>query len=43
MSARLDDWRRYRVTFQTILGKEVLRFSRIWVQTILPSVITTTL
>ena len=43
MSARLDDWRRYGVTFQTILGKEVLRFSRIWVQTILPSVITTTL
>lgn len=43
MSARLDDWRRYWVTFQTILGKEVLRFSRIWVQTILPSVITTTL
>jgi ABC-type multidrug transport system, permease component len=43
MRSRLDDWRRYRVTFQTILGKEVLRFSRIWVQTILPSVITTTL
>ncbi len=34
-------WGRYRVTFRTILTKEVLRFSRIWVQTILPSVITT--
>jgi len=37
------EWSRYRVTFQTILTKEILRFSRIWVQTILPSVITTTL
>lgn len=36
-------WRRYWITFQTILIKEVLRFLRIWVQTILPSVITTTL
>lgn len=34
-------WGRYWVTFETILTKEVLRFSRIWVQTILPSVITT--
>lgn len=34
-------WARYRVTFVTIFLKEVLRFSRIWVQTILPSVITT--
>jgi ABC-2 type transport system permease protein len=36
-------WRRYQVTFGTLLHKEVLRFSRIWVQTILPSAITTTL
>ncbi|QIK37721.1 ABC transporter permease [Caldichromatium japonicum] len=36
-------WRRYWITLQTILIKEVLRFMRIWVQTILPSVITTTL
>ncbi|MBN2885292.1 MAG: ABC transporter permease [Chromatiaceae bacterium] len=36
-------WRRYGVTFSTILVKEVLRFSRIWVQTVLPSVVTTTL
>ncbi len=36
-------WQRYRTAFFTILIKEVLRFSRIWVQTILPPVITTTL
>ncbi|HEB97195.1 MAG TPA: ABC transporter permease [Sedimenticola thiotaurini] len=36
-------WQRYRTAFLTILIKEVLRFSRIWVQTILPPVITTTL
>lgn len=36
-------WRRYWVTFETIVSKEVLRFLRIWVQTVLPSVITTTL
>jgi len=36
-------WRRYRITFLTLLHKEVLRFTRIWVQTILPSAITTTL
>lgn len=43
MRRRLSDWHRYWVTFQTIVTKEILRFSRIWVQTILPSVITTTL
>ncbi len=31
---------RYRVAFNTILFREVLRFSRIWVQTILPPAIT---
>lgn len=36
-------WARYRVAFLTILKKEILRFSRIWIQTLLPSVITTTL
>jgi ABC-2 type transport system permease protein len=36
-------WSRYWVGFHTIVAKEVVRFSRIWVQTILPSVITTTL
>lgn len=34
---------RYWITFSTLLQKEVLRFSRIWVQTILPSAITTML
>ncbi|MCU7814307.1 MAG: ABC transporter permease [Candidatus Thiodiazotropha sp. (ex Rostrolucina anterorostrata)] len=32
-----------RIAFQTIVTKEVLRFLRIWVQTILPPAITTTL
>ena len=36
-------WRRYGITFWTLFSKEVMRFSRIWVQTILPSAITTTL
>ncbi len=36
-------WRRYQITFMTLFHKEVTRFSRIWVQTILPSAITTTL
>lgn len=36
-------WFRYWICFQTIFVKEILRFSRIWIQTILPSVITTTL
>jgi ABC-2 type transport system permease protein len=36
-------WYRYWIGFHTIFIKEILRFSRIWVQTILPSVITTTL
>ncbi|HHH39330.1 MAG TPA: ABC transporter permease [Sedimenticola sp.] len=39
----MNRYRRYRIAFQTILTKEVLRFSRIWIQTILPPVITTTL
>jgi len=34
---------RYWVAFRTILVKEILRFSRIWVQTVLPSTITTAL
>ena len=34
---------RYWVAFSTILVKEILRFSRIWVQTVLPSAITTAL
>ncbi len=39
----MNRWARYRVAFTTILVKEILRFSRIWVQTMLPSVITTAL
>lgn len=39
----MSRWRRYRVTLTTILVKEVQRFLRIWVQTVLPSVITTAL
>jgi ABC-2 type transport system permease protein len=34
---------RYRVAFSTILVKEIMRFTRIWVQTVLPSAITTAL
>ena len=34
---------RYRIAFQTILTKEILRFSRIWIQTLVPPAITTTL
>lgn len=33
----------YHIALQTILFKEVLRFSRIWVQTILPPMVTMTL
>jgi ABC-2 type transport system permease protein len=43
MSPPAQRWFRYWVTFSTLLHKEVLRFSRIWVQTLLPSAITTTL
>jgi len=35
--------RHYWVAFSTILVKEIRRFARIWVQTVLPSVISTTL
>jgi ABC-2 type transport system permease protein len=36
-------WRLYGIAFQTIVTKEVLRFTRIWMQTLLPPAITTTL
>lgn len=39
----MNRYRRYWVAFSTILVKEILRFSRIWVQTVLPSAITTAL
>ncbi|MBB1125864.1 ABC transporter permease [Thiospirillum jenense] len=34
---------RYWIAFETILIKEVVRFARIWIQTLLPSVVTTVL
>lgn len=43
MTGRLRAWRGPWIAFQTIVSKEVVRFLRIWVQTVLPSVITTTL
>ncbi|HYN76390.1 MAG TPA: ABC transporter permease [Lamprocystis sp. (in: g-proteobacteria)] len=43
MTAGRPAWRRNWVTFETILTKELLRFIRIWVQTVLPSVVTTAL
>ena len=39
----MNRYGRYRVAFQAILIKEILRFMRIWIQTVLPPVITTTL
>jgi ABC-2 type transport system permease protein len=39
----MNRWPRYRTAFQTILTKEILRFGRIWVQTVLPPAITTML
>lgn len=35
------NWQGYWVAYRTLVIREVLRFSRIWVQTILPPVITT--
>ena len=37
------NWREKYIAFQTILVKEVLRFMRIWIQTVLPPMITTAL
>ena len=39
----MNRWRLYGVALQTIVTKEVLRFLRIWLQTLLPPAITTTL
>jgi ABC-2 type transport system permease protein len=39
----MKSWRLYAISFQTIVTKEVLRFVRIWMQTLLPPAITTTL
>jgi ABC-2 type transport system permease protein len=39
----MNNWQRYRIAFSTIAIKEVRRFSRIWIQTIVPPMITTAL
>lgn len=39
----MREWRLYGIAFQTIVTKEVLRFLRIWMQTLLPPAVTTTL
>ena len=39
----MNRWHRYGIAFGTLFTKEVLRFLRIWIQTILPSAITTAL
>ncbi len=39
----MNAWQLYRTAFMTIVTKEVLRFTRIWMQTLLPPAITTTL
>jgi ABC-2 type transport system permease protein len=39
----VSNWRRYGNAFRTILIKELLRFSRIWIQTVLPPMVTTAL
>jgi len=43
VSHQADRFAAYWTAFQTILTKEVLRFARIWVQTVLPPAITTAL
>lgn len=39
----MNHWATYRVAFQTIVSKEIVRFMRIWIQTVFPSAITTAL
>ncbi|EIC20459.1 ABC transporter permease [Thiorhodovibrio frisius] len=39
----MNRWQRYWVAYETLVAKEALRFVRIWIQTLLPSVITTML
>ncbi len=39
----MSNWKHYRVAFNTIAIKEVRRFSRVWIQTIIPPMITTAL
>lgn len=37
----MKHWGAYRVAFQTIVTKEIQRFMRIWIQTVLPPAVTT--
>jgi len=39
----MNRYRHYWIAFSTLLAKEIVRFSRIWIQTVLPSAISTTL
>ncbi len=39
----MNRYHRYWIAFYTIIEKEILRFMRIWIQTILPAAVTTTL
>ena len=39
----MNPWRLSANAFRTILTKEILRFSRIWIQTVLPPMVTTAL
>ena len=39
----MTDWRLYGNAFRTIVTKEILRFARIWIQTVLPPMVTTAL
>jgi len=39
----MTSWRLYGNAFRTILTKEILRFGRIWIQTVLPPMVTTAL
>jgi ABC-2 type transport system permease protein len=39
----LSRWGTYWVAFQTIVTKEIVRFMRIWIQTVLPAAVTTAL
>jgi len=39
----MTGWRLYANAFRTIVTKEILRFARIWIQTVLPPMVTTAL
>lgn len=39
----MNRWHSYLIAFETIVSKEILRFLRIWIQTVLPAAVTTAL